>query len=221
MKKKRKKKAMKKGSGFHVINFCLGLHSLFQSDYELSPLLNDLSSKYGYQPPSMVGDYSNRVDCGYGVQRDRHSQGFDDVDTGRFVAAASNNSSVRSARGFSVPGFGSGTVNIPQYHHHHQQQQLQMAGTDGDPSQEQVFQTLQELKERIRREIRKELKIKEGAENLRRASTDKKSAQNVASMIKQSNNRLEDLKVSRLPRFCIFKSHLFVLCFTFFHAVHS
>lgn len=40
-------------------------------------------------------------------------------------------------------------------------------------------QLLDEQRERIRREIRKELKIKEGAENLRRATTDKRNAQQV------------------------------------------
>ena len=40
-------------------------------------------------------------------------------------------------------------------------------------------QRLDEQRERIRREIRKELKIKEGADNLRRATTDKRNAQQV------------------------------------------
>jgi protein kinase N len=42
-----------------------------------------------------------------------------------------------------------------------------------------VQQRLDEQREKIRREIRKELKIKEGADNLRRATTDKRNASQV------------------------------------------
>uniref|UniRef100_A0A3Q3KRG2 protein kinase C n=1 Tax=Monopterus albus TaxID=43700 RepID=A0A3Q3KRG2_MONAL len=59
-----------------------------------------------------------------------------------------------------------------------------------DPS---VQQLLDEQRERIRREIRKELKIKEGAENLRRATTDKRNAQQVDSQLRSSNRRLDNL----------------------------
>ncbi|CAG0912901.1 unnamed protein product [Notodromas monacha] len=128
---------------------------VFLSDYQLSPLLHDLSSKYGYQPAT--GELVRDGSC-YGMDDNRRLVG----------------------RGGPTPP--APALGIAR-----------QALCDG-ASQEQVFQTLQELKERIRKEIRKELKIKEGAENLRRASTDKKSAQNVATMIKQSNNRLEDLK---------------------------
>uniref|UniRef100_A0A4W3K6S4 protein kinase C n=1 Tax=Callorhinchus milii TaxID=7868 RepID=A0A4W3K6S4_CALMI len=54
-------------------------------------------------------------------------------------------------------------------------------------------QKLDEAKEQIRREIRKELKIKEGAENLRKASTDKKHLSNVENILKNSNRKLEEL----------------------------
>lgn len=53
---------------------------------------------------------------------------------------------------------------------------------------------LEELKEHIRKEIRKELKIKEGAERLRGVSTDKKTLSDVASMVKKSNARLNEMQ---------------------------
>lgn len=53
---------------------------------------------------------------------------------------------------------------------------------------------LEELKEIIRREIRKELKIKEGAEKLREVSTDRKSLSHVATIVKNSNWKLTELK---------------------------
>ncbi|MGH0178684.1 UNVERIFIED_CONTAM: hypothetical protein FKN15_078554 [Acipenser sinensis] len=72
---------------------------------------------------------------------------------------------------------------------------LEQLGLDhsSDFSDTSVQQRLDEEKERIRREIRKELKIKEGAENLRRATTDKKNLQNVDNMLKESNRKLEEL----------------------------
>uniref|UniRef100_A0A3B4EVF4 protein kinase C n=1 Tax=Pundamilia nyererei TaxID=303518 RepID=A0A3B4EVF4_9CICH len=56
-----------------------------------------------------------------------------------------------------------------------------------------VQQKLDEIKEQIRREIRKELKIKEGAENLRKVTTDKKSLAYVDNMLKKSNKKVEEL----------------------------
>ncbi|CAG4983257.1 unnamed protein product [Colias eurytheme] len=53
---------------------------------------------------------------------------------------------------------------------------------------------LEELKDVIRREIRKELKIKEGAEKLREATTDRKSLSYVANLVKQANIKLNELK---------------------------
>lgn len=53
---------------------------------------------------------------------------------------------------------------------------------------------LEELKEHIRKEMRKELKIKEGAERLRGVSTDKKTLSDVASMVKKSNLRLNEMQ---------------------------
>uniref|UniRef100_H3C9L4 protein kinase C n=1 Tax=Tetraodon nigroviridis TaxID=99883 RepID=H3C9L4_TETNG len=72
---------------------------------------------------------------------------------------------------------------------------LEQLGLDqnSDFSDSGVQQLLDEQREKIRREIRKELKIKEGAENLRRATTDKRNAQQVDSQLRSSNRRLEDL----------------------------
>uniref|UniRef100_A0A665VDQ4 protein kinase C n=1 Tax=Echeneis naucrates TaxID=173247 RepID=A0A665VDQ4_ECHNA len=69
---------------------------------------------------------------------------------------------------------------------------LEQLGLDqnSDFSDSSVQQLLDEQRERIRREIRKELKIKEGAENLRRATTDKR---NVDNQLRSSNRRLDDL----------------------------
>ncbi|XP_070494490.1 serine/threonine-protein kinase N isoform X2 [Chironomus tepperi] len=53
---------------------------------------------------------------------------------------------------------------------------------------------LEELKEAIRKEIRKELKIKEGAEKLREVATDKRALSDVASIVKKSNIKLQELK---------------------------
>ncbi|KAI3360178.1 hypothetical protein L3Q82_014490 [Scortum barcoo] len=73
---------------------------------------------------------------------------------------------------------------------------LQQLGLDqnSDFSDSSVQQRLDEHRERIRREIRKELKIKEGAENLRRATTDKRNAQQVESQLRSSKRNLEYLQ---------------------------
>uniref|UniRef100_A0A673HVV5 Serine/threonine-protein kinase N1-like n=1 Tax=Sinocyclocheilus rhinocerous TaxID=307959 RepID=A0A673HVV5_9TELE len=72
---------------------------------------------------------------------------------------------------------------------------LEQLGLDhsSDFSDSSVQQRLDEQRERIRREIRKELKIKEGAENLRRATTDKRNAQQVESQLRSSSRRLDSL----------------------------
>ncbi|XP_058159198.1 serine/threonine-protein kinase N2 isoform X2 [Dasypus novemcinctus] len=54
-------------------------------------------------------------------------------------------------------------------------------------------QKLDDIKDRIKREIRKELKIKEGAENLRKVTTDKKNLAYVDNILKKSNKKLEEL----------------------------
>ncbi|XP_030672226.1 serine/threonine-protein kinase N2-like isoform X1 [Nomascus leucogenys] len=56
-----------------------------------------------------------------------------------------------------------------------------------------VQKKLDDIKDRIKREIRKELKIKEGAENLRKVTTDKKSLAYVDNILKKSNKKLEEL----------------------------
>ncbi|XP_063910008.1 serine/threonine-protein kinase N isoform X4 [Zophobas morio] len=61
-------------------------------------------------------------------------------------------------------------------------------------SDSQLSGKLEELKEIIRREIRKELKIKEGAEKLRGVSTDRRSLSHVATIVKNSNWKLAELK---------------------------
>ncbi|XP_048457504.1 serine/threonine-protein kinase N2-like [Rhincodon typus] len=56
-----------------------------------------------------------------------------------------------------------------------------------------VQQKLDEIKDSIKREIRKELKIKEGAENLKKVTTDKKNLAYVENMLKKSNKKLDEL----------------------------
>lgn len=49
-------------------------------------------------------------------------------------------------------------------------------------------------KEVIRRAIQKELKIKEGVENLRRVATDRRHLGHVQQLLRSSNRRLEQLQ---------------------------
>merc|ERR1719334_1941430 len=55
-------------------------------------------------------------------------------------------------------------------------------------------QKLEELREYLRREIKKELKIKEGAENLRKVAKDKKSVNDVNHIVKKSITKLSELQ---------------------------
>ncbi len=66
-------------------------------------------------------------------------------------------------------------------------------GIEPDLADTLLQQRLEEIREHLKREIRKELKIKEGAENLRKATTDKKSLDNVNRLVKQANSKLEEL----------------------------
>ena len=52
---------------------------------------------------------------------------------------------------------------------------------------------LETSKESIRIEIRKELKIKEGAENLQKATKDKKARSHIQAILKNSSEKLEVL----------------------------
>ncbi|KAM8933352.1 serine/threonine-protein kinase N3 [Pelodytes ibericus] len=52
---------------------------------------------------------------------------------------------------------------------------------------------LENSRDQLRREIQRELKIKEGAENLRKVSTDKKHQGHVESQLRTSNRRLQEL----------------------------
>ena len=53
---------------------------------------------------------------------------------------------------------------------------------------------LETLKETIRLEIRKEYKIKEGAENLQKVTRDKKSRSHITTILKNSNEKLATLQ---------------------------
>uniref|UniRef100_A0A673YA12 protein kinase C n=1 Tax=Salmo trutta TaxID=8032 RepID=A0A673YA12_SALTR len=86
---------------------------------------------------------------------------------------------------------------------------LEQLGLDqsSDFSDSSIQQRLDEARDHIRREIRKELKIKEGADNLRRATTDKKNAQQVDSQLRSSNRRLDSLhsKLQELDAYIVVK----------------
>uniref|UniRef100_A0A8B9J300 Serine/threonine-protein kinase N3 n=1 Tax=Amazona collaria TaxID=241587 RepID=A0A8B9J300_9PSIT len=56
-----------------------------------------------------------------------------------------------------------------------------------------IHQKLEGEKELLRRAIQKELKIKEGAENLRKATTDRKNLVHIEHVLKSSNRKLEQL----------------------------
>ena len=78
----------------------------------------------------------------------------------------------------------------------HTQHGLNLAqryGLEPDLSDHSVQQKLHEIREELKREIQRELKIKEGAENLRKATTDKKALDEVNRMVKHANFKLEDL----------------------------
>uniref|UniRef100_A0A8C2KGI5 protein kinase C n=1 Tax=Cyprinus carpio TaxID=7962 RepID=A0A8C2KGI5_CYPCA len=88
---------------------------------------------------------------------------------------------------------------------------LEQLGLDqnSDFSDSCVQQRLDEQRERIRREIRKELKIKAGAENLRRATTDKRNAQQVESQLRSSSRKLDSLhtQLQELDAHIVVKGH--------------
>jgi len=57
-----------------------------------------------------------------------------------------------------------------------------------------MAQKLEELKEHIRKEIRKELKIKEGAEKLKEVTTDRKSLAELTALVKKSKTKLSEMR---------------------------
>lgn len=67
-------------------------------------------------------------------------------------------------------------------------------GFDPSLTEFDLQQRLEEMREHLKKEIRKEMKIKEGAEKLKEATTDKKSLSDVQSIVKKSNNKLKELQ---------------------------
>ncbi|KAK3087214.1 hypothetical protein FSP39_003180, partial [Pinctada imbricata] len=67
-------------------------------------------------------------------------------------------------------------------------------GLEPNLSESDLQGKLEDMRENLKREIRKEMKIKEGAEKLRGATTDKKSLSEVQSVVKKSNNKLKELQ---------------------------
>jgi protein kinase N len=53
--------------------------------------------------------------------------------------------------------------------------------------------TLETIKDSLKAEIRRELKIKEGAEKLAKVAKDKRSRNELSSILKQSNYKLQEL----------------------------
>ena len=70
---------------------------------------------------------------------------------------------------------------------------MERFGFEPDLSMEAVQERLKELEETIRRRILTEMKIKEGAENMRRATNDKKSLAHVRTIVNEANNTLHNL----------------------------
>lgn len=67
-------------------------------------------------------------------------------------------------------------------------------GFDPNLSDNDVQLKLEEIREHLKKEIRKEMKIKEGAEKLKEATSDKKSISDVHSIVKKTNNKLKELQ---------------------------
>ncbi|KAJ8300135.1 hypothetical protein KUTeg_021654 [Tegillarca granosa] len=67
-------------------------------------------------------------------------------------------------------------------------------GFDPNLSDNDVQLKLEEIREHLKKEIRKEMKIKEGAEKLKEATSDKKSISDVQSIVKKTNNKLKELQ---------------------------
>lgn len=74
-----------------------------------------------------------------------------------------------------------------------QQQRNKILIHKRDESQNIILCTEAKHKRSIRRAIQKELKIKEGVENLRRVATDRRHLGHVQQLLRSSNRRLEQL----------------------------
>jgi len=70
---------------------------------------------------------------------------------------------------------------------------MERFGFEPDMSLEAVQERLKELEETIRRRILTETKIKEGAENMRRATSDKKSLAHVRTIVNDADSTLHTL----------------------------
>ena len=70
---------------------------------------------------------------------------------------------------------------------------MERFGFERDMSLEAVHDRLRQLEETIRRRILTETKIKEGAENMRRATKDKKSLAHVRTIVNEANSTLHTL----------------------------
>jgi serine/threonine-protein kinase N1 len=66
-------------------------------------------------------------------------------------------------------------------------------GLTPDMPPSEIRDRLRDNEHRVRKEIQTELKVKEGAENMRRAYSDRKSVANVGTMIKNSVSRIDEL----------------------------
>ncbi len=70
---------------------------------------------------------------------------------------------------------------------------MERFGFSTDLSDADIQSKLREKEETIRRDVRKQMKLKEGAEKLHRAATDRKSVGDAQAIIKQANTRLIEL----------------------------
>ncbi|OTF82018.1 serine/threonine-protein kinase N2-like protein, partial [Euroglyphus maynei] len=95
-------------------------------------------------------------------------------------------------------------INTPEFIDliRNRQQQQQTHNNDSLISDDDKLDLMRQV---LRREIRRELKIQEGADKLRRASTDRKAWSNVDKMIKSSNCKLQELNddLAELERFMV------------------
>jgi len=76
---------------------------------------------------------------------------------------------------------------------HYQLMVMERFGFEREMSMEAVQKRLRELEDTLRRRILKEMKIKEGAENMRRATSDKKSLARVRTIVNEVNSTLQNL----------------------------